>query len=60
MHSWGFALREGVFAENKEGIDQGKKLIFRSPFPILVEGDIRCSIQLYKKRTLEATVLLEL
>ena len=37
MHSWGFALREGVFAENKEGIDQGKKLIFRSPFPILSE-----------------------
>ena len=20
MHSWGFALREGVFAENKKGI----------------------------------------
>ena len=20
MHSWGFALREGVFAENKDGI----------------------------------------
>ena len=25
MHSWGFALREGVFAETKEGISRNKK-----------------------------------
>jgi len=24
MHSWGFALREGVFAETKEGICRNK------------------------------------
>jgi len=24
MHSWGIALREGVFAENKEGICRNK------------------------------------
>jgi hypothetical protein len=26
MHSWGFALREGVFAETKEGICRNKDL----------------------------------
>ena len=31
MHSWGFALREGVFAENKEGIcrNEVKKASFK-------------------------------
>ena len=31
MNSWGFALREGVFAENKEGIcrNKNKKASFK-------------------------------
>jgi hypothetical protein len=32
MHSWGFALREGVFAETKEGNvkQKGKKLALKN------------------------------
>ena len=41
MHSWGFALREGVFVETKEGICRNKDLKKRLALEIQEERELK-------------------